>query len=80
MEKAWQDLSDSYKQYLLSEESKAQAEENYRIMTGKFKQGLAANSDLRDAEVELLQAKLNLTQSLVNYELAIAQLTKAIGE
>jgi outer membrane protein TolC len=64
----------------VSEQGVAQAEENYRIMTGKFKQGLAANSDLRDAEVELLQAKLNLTQSLVNYELAIAQLTKAIGE
>ncbi len=64
----------------VSEQGVAQAEENYRIMTGKFKQGLAANSDLRDAEVELLQAKLNLTQSLVNYALAIAQLTKAIGE
>jgi len=64
----------------VSEQGVAQAEENYRNITGKFKQGLAANSDLRDAEVELLQAKLNLTQSLVNYELAIAQLTKAIGE
>lgn len=64
----------------VSEQGVAQAEENYRIITGKFKQGLAANSDLRDAEVELLQAKLNLTQSLVNYELAIAQLSKAIGE
>jgi len=64
----------------VSEQGVAQAEENYRIMTGKYKQGLAANSDLRDAEVELLQAKLNLTQSLVNYELAIAQLSKAIGE
>jgi len=64
----------------VSEQGVAQAEENYRIMTGKYKQGLAANSDLRDAEVELLEAKLNLTQSLVNYELAIAQLSKAIGE
>jgi len=64
----------------VSEQGVAQAEENYRIMTGKFKQGLAMNSDLRDAEVELLQARVNLTQSLVNYELAIAQLSKAIGE
>ncbi|HTY10952.1 MAG TPA: TolC family protein [Bacteroidota bacterium] len=64
----------------VSEQGVAQAEENYRIMTGKYKQGLAVNSDLRDAEVELLQAKLNLTQSLVNYQLAIARLTRAIGE
>jgi outer membrane protein TolC len=49
-------------------------------MDGKYKQGFAANSELLDAEVALLQARLNLTQSLVNYELAIAQLTKAIGE
>jgi len=45
-----------------------------------YKQGLVANSELLDAEVALLQAKLNLTQSLVDYELAIAQLSKAIGE
>jgi outer membrane protein len=64
----------------VSEKGVQQAEENYRIMTGKYKQGMAANSELLDAEVALLQAKLNLTQSLVDYELAIAQLTKAVGE
>lgn len=64
----------------VSEQEVAQAEENYRIMDGKYKQGLAANSELLDAEVALLQSKLNFTQSLVEYELAIAQLSKAIGE
>jgi outer membrane protein len=64
----------------VSEEGVRQAEENYRIMVGKYKQGLAANSELLDAEVALLQAKLNLTQSLVDYELAVAQLSRAIGE
>jgi outer membrane protein len=64
----------------VSEQGVAQAEENYRTMDGKYKQGLVANSELLDAEVALLQAKLNLTQSLVDYELAIAQLSKAIGE
>ena len=65
---------------VVSEQEVAQAEENYRTMDGKYKQGLAANSELLDAEVALLQAKLNLTQSLVDYELAIAQLSRAIGE
>ncbi|HVN48198.1 MAG TPA: TolC family protein [Bacteroidota bacterium] len=65
---------------VVSEQEVAQAEENYRTMEGKYKQGLAANSELLDAEVALLQAKLNLTQSLVDYELANAQLSKAIGE
>jgi outer membrane protein TolC len=65
---------------IVSEQGVSQAEENYRMMVGKYKQGLVANSELLDAEVALLQAKLNLTQSLVEYELAIAQLSKAIGE
>jgi outer membrane protein TolC len=49
-------------------------------MIGKYKQGLVANSELLDAEVSLLQAKLTVTQSLVDYELALAQLSRAIGE
>jgi outer membrane protein TolC len=65
---------------IVSEQGVNQAEENYRMTDGVYKQGLAANSELLDAEVALLQAKLNLTQSLVDYELAIAQLSKAIGE
>ena len=65
---------------VVSEQGVSQAEENYRMTDGKYKQGLIANSELLDAEVALLQAKLNLTQSLVDYELAIAQLSKAIGE
>lgn len=64
----------------VSEQEVRQAEENHRIMNDKYKQGLVANSELLDAEVALLQAKLNLTQSLVDYELAIAQLSRAIGE
>ncbi len=57
-----------------------QAEENYRITDEKFKKGLALNSDLLDAEVALLQARINYTQSLVDYELAEARLEKAIGD
>ena len=64
----------------VSEKGVAQAEENHRIMTGKFKQGMAANSELLDAEIALLQARLNLVQSMVDYELAVALLNRAIGD
>ena len=64
----------------VSQQGVVQAEENYRIMKGKYAQGMAANSELLDAEVALLQSRLNLVQSLVDYELAIAGLTRAIGE
>ena len=64
----------------VSEQSVNQAEENYRITNEKFKNGLALNSDLLDAEVALLQAKTNFIQSKVDYELAQSQLKKSIGE
>lgn len=64
----------------VSEQGVKQAEENYRITDEKYKIGLAPNSELLDAEVLLLQAKLNLTQSYVDYELSMARLSKAVGE
>jgi outer membrane protein len=64
----------------VSEQGVKQAEENYRVMDDKYKLGMTQNSELLDAEVMLLQAKLNLTQSLVDYELSMARLSKAIGE
>jgi outer membrane protein len=64
----------------VSEQGVKQAEENYRIMNDKYKKGLTPNSELLDAEVALLQSKLNLTQSLVDYELSMARLSKSIGE
>ncbi len=64
----------------VAEQGVKQAEENYRITSGKFKQGLALNTDLLDAEVALLQAKTNYTQALVDFEIAEAALERSIGE
>ena len=64
----------------VAEQGVKQAEENYRVTNAKFKQGLSVNSDLLDAEVALLQAKTNYTQSLVDFALAEAALERAIGE
>lgn len=57
-----------------------QAQESFRVTSTRFKEGLAQNSDLLDAEVALLQAKTNYTQALVDYELARARLQRATGE
>jgi outer membrane protein len=64
----------------LSELSVQQAGESYRMASDKFKVGLTTSSELLDAEVALLQSKLQLTQSLVEHELAEAKLAKSIGE
>jgi outer membrane protein len=57
-----------------------QAAENHRTTNERFKNGLATNSDLIDAENLLLQAKLNHTRALVEQQIAIARMGKAVGE
>lgn len=64
----------------VAEQGVQQAEENHRVTSARFKAGLALNSDLLDAEVALLRAKTNYTQTLVDYELAQARLQKVIGQ
>jgi outer membrane protein len=63
----------------LARVSVGQAEENFRVTAERFKEGLALNADVLDAEVALLQAKTNLTQALVDRKLAGARLEKALG-
>jgi outer membrane protein TolC len=64
----------------ISEIGVKQAQENMRITSERFKQGIVTSSDVIDAEVALLQAKTNYTNSLVDYELAKAKLNKSLGE
>ncbi len=64
----------------VSRQSVEQAQENYRIIQDKYDQQVATSTDLIDAEVSVRQAKTNLTNSLVDYQLAKAQLEKAIGK
>lgn len=64
----------------ISELAVKQAEENMRVTNDKFKSGLAQSSDLIDAETALISARTNLTNSIVDYELAKAKLDKSIGK
>lgn len=73
-------VNQNRKKIEISEIGVQQAEENMRITSEKFKQGLSTSSEVIDAEVVLLQAKTNYTNSLVDYELSKAKLFKSIGE
>lgn len=63
----------------LAELGVGQAAEHYRVTADKFKSGLTANSELLDAELMLVKSKLQLTDALVECELAQARLEKAAG-
>lgn len=73
-------LKQAQERTAVAEQGVQQAEENHRVTNTRFKEGLAQNSDLLDAEVALLLAKTNYTNALVDYALAEARLQKSIGE
>lgn len=72
-------LLQSKEKIKVAEKGVEQADENYRITKNKFRSGTATNTDLLDAEVALLQAKVNYTTSLVDHELAQARMLRALG-
>ncbi len=57
-----------------------QAEENYRTTKNKFEGGAATNTDLLDAEVALLQAKLSASVARVDFEIARARMLRSLGK
>jgi outer membrane protein len=63
----------------LADTALVQAQENQRIANNGFIAGTILNSDLLDAEVNLLQAQFNQIQSQVNFELAREKLEKTLG-
>ncbi len=64
----------------IAELSVKQADENMRMTADKFKNGLATSSEVIDAETAQKTAKINYTNSIVDYELAKARLDKSIGK
>jgi len=58
----------------------ALAEENHRVTTQRYKEGLVLNSDMILALYGLTTAKNTYTEALVEFELAQARMAKAVGE
>lgn len=68
------------KQHSVYEEAKTQADENFRIVKDKFDNGLADTTDLLDADVEDLSARINVAYSEAEIVLRYYQLLKAAGQ
>lgn len=77
---AYLNLQQAKERIDVADQGVKQAEENHRVTSKRFIAGLASTSDLLDAEVALLQAKTNQTNSVVDYALAQARIEKSIGE
>ena len=69
MQKAWQDLTDAYKQIHLSEEAKSQADENLKVNQDSYNNGLSNLSDLLEAQATSQQLLDALTDAKSSYAL-----------
>jgi outer membrane protein len=72
-------LSQARDKLRVAGEAVGQAEENLRMFRERFRQGVALNSEVIDAELMLFQAKVARTQAGIDLALAQARLEKALG-
>lgn len=80
------EISQAYQNYLLSQKkievyqkAVAQAAENYKIIKNKFDNALATTTDLLDADVAQLQARLNEAFSRADASVAYNKLLQTAG-
>jgi len=72
-------LLEAWNEIGVAREGVAQAEENYRVTDERFKEGLATNTDLLDAQVLLTNAKTTYGNAMVDYVIAQADIARATG-
>lgn len=77
--KAVKDLASLKKEYQSQVATVDLAEEAYRIAETRFRSGLSTQLELTDAETALDLAKTNFAQTLYRYDVALANLERALG-
>lgn len=79
IEKTWQDVGDAYRQYLLSEESKMQAQVNLQLNEESYKNGLTTVADLLEAQAMYQQTADQLIDAKASYANKVSLYLRATG-
>lgn len=77
--KAWNDMTDAYKQVGIATESVAASEENMRLNTDYYKFGTSTIGDLLDAQTLYQQSLDKYVEAFANYELKKREYLMATG-
>jgi len=77
---AYQNYLSSIKKIEVYQTAVAQAEENYKIVNNKFTNALATTTDLLDADVARLQARLNASFAKADASVAYSKLLQTAGQ
>ena len=73
-------LKDARARIPVAKTAMEKAQENYELTSGRYKVGYGDAIELKDAQVALVQAKLNYYQTIYDYNSARANLEKSIGQ
>ena len=79
MQKAWQDLSDAWQQVQLSEQAKAQAEENLKVNQDSYQNGLITVADLLEAQALRQQMNDQVIDARAGYRIKQVGYLQATG-
>jgi outer membrane protein TolC len=80
VEQAYRNAEAALAAIQVAEKSLAQAQETLRMVEISYQAGLSTSLERIDAEVGLTQAKNNYSQALSMYNIALAQLDRAMGK
>lgn len=79
MRKAWNDLTDAYRQVAITQESITQSEENLRLNTDYYEAGTATMGDLLDAQTLYQQSRDKYVEAITTYEVKKREYLQATG-
>ena len=79
MHRAWNDLTDSYKQIQIAMESMQQSEENLRLNTDYYQAGTVTMNDLLDAQTLYQQSHDQFVEAFAQYEIKKREYLQATG-
>ena len=80
MQKAWNDVDESYQQLELAQKSIAQAEENLRLQRNFYQAGTSKMSDLLEAQLLYQQALDKRTDAFALYQNKLLEYKQAVGK
>jgi outer membrane protein TolC len=76
---AWLDVQETAKRVQVATQAISQADENLKVSTERYQQGLANNTEVLDAEDLRIQAKNNLNNAQYDVVMAKLSLRRALG-
>ena len=80
VEKAYLDLEEAKERIDAQKENVKTARKNLDIAQERYKRGLMSDIEVRDAQLSLTQAETSYLQALYDYNVAQAELEKAVGK